>query len=437
MALALDDIQLPIVRSYGMGYERYLFLAFGSPEKGREWLARVAPSIASGAPSAEKPPTLVNVGFTFEGLGALGISQATLDTFPVEFCMGMARRAPKLGLTGASDPSHWELGGPANPTLHAALFIFAESSDAREAQCAVQRAIIQQVGNIQELGAQDGNVLPNLREHFGYVDGISQPAFEGSDVVPREPYVPAIAPGEFVLGYPDEIGEIPPGPPAWLSLNGSFAAYQKIYQNVAAFRAFLLSAAQSPDRVELVAAKLVGRWRSGAPLVLAPEEDDAALAADHARANAFEYNSTDANGFACPIGSHIRRMNPRDTQVDAHRHRVIRRGLPYGPPLAEGSEDDGVDRGLIGFFLNASLSRQYEFIQQAWANDPKFAGLENDKDPIVGDNDGTSAFTIQRRPIHQRISGVPRFITVKAGSYFFMPGIKALHAIASGSEPQR
>jgi len=440
MVLELAHIQLPIIRNYGAEHGCYLFLAFQSAEQGRAWLGRMLDCISTAERRPEPRPACLSVAFSFAGLEVLGVPPNTLASFPQEFEEGMARRAEQLGLAGPSDPSHWELGGPSNPPVHAALFITAPTPEQRDAEVAVQRTLLAEVSGVDEICAMDGDTLPGWREHFGYVDGLSQPAIEGSDVEPIDPHVPKVAAGEFVLGYPDEEGEVSKQPEEWIATNGSFLAFQKIYQDVAAFRRFLDEAAAKLELdVETVAAKLMGRWRSGAPLALAPTGDNPALVLDpHAR-NAFSYQTTDSDGFTVPIGSHIRRMNPRDSLTDSmtnvQRHRVIRRGVPYGPPLPEGASDDGVDRGLMGFFFNASLSRQYEFIQQAWANDPKFNGLENDVDPIAGSHDGNGEFTIQHRPLRRRIQGLPRFTTVKAGAYFFMPGISALRALADGAAP--
>ena len=119
-------------------------------------------------------------------------------------------------------------------------------------------------------------------------------------------------------------------------------------------------------------------------------------------------------------------MNPRDTAVNIQRRRMIRRGATYGPPLPEGVPEDGVDRGIAAFILCASLVRQFEFAQNVWINDPNFHELGNERDPIIGNQDGTFDMTIPKRPIRRKITGLPAFTTVKGGAYFFLPGIKAL-----------
>jgi deferrochelatase/peroxidase EfeB len=142
--------------------------------------------------------------------------------------------------------------------------------------------------------------------------------------------------------------------------------------------------------------------------------------------------TADERGLDCPLGAHIRRANPRDTldPKEQNRHLLMRRGLPYGPLLESSANDDGVDRGVAGVFVNASISRQFEFVQQKWFNDRKFHDLENDKDPLAGDHDGTCDMTIPAKPFLKRIRNLPRFTTVKGGGYFFAPGIAALKFLA-------
>jgi deferrochelatase/peroxidase EfeB len=238
--------------------------------------------------------------------------------------------------------------------------------------------------------------------------------------------------GEFFLGYPDEKGA--PGrlpQPETLSRNGSYVAYLRMEEHVGAFRDFLRQHGETPEQQELVAAKLMGRWRSGAPLVLTPNQDDAALGADYSRNNDFNYGTMDPHGYGCPLGAHIRRMNPRDTAVNMSCRKMIRRGGTYGPALPEGAPDDGIERGIAAFVGCASLVRQFEFAMNVWVNDPNFHELGNERDPFVGTQDGSYDMTIPRRPLRQKIKGLPAFTTVRGGAYFFLPGIRALRYLAA------
>jgi deferrochelatase/peroxidase EfeB len=202
-------------------------------------------------------------------------------------------------------------------------------------------------------------------------------------------------------------------------------------EHVGKFRGFLRQHGQTPEEREFLAAKLMGRWRSGAPLVLAPDKDDPALGADLQRNNDFNYKQMDPHGYAVPLGSHIRRMNPRDTAANMNRRRMIRRGATYGPYLPEDAPEDGVERGIAAFVICASLIRQYEFAQNVWVNDRNFHELGNERDPIIGNHDGTLEFKIPKRPIRKKITGLPAFTTVRGGAYFFLPGITALRHLST------
>jgi deferrochelatase/peroxidase EfeB len=181
----------------------------------------------------------------------------------------------------------------------------------------------------------------------------------------------------------------------------------------------------------VITTHVMGRWRSGAPLVLAPNKDDPTIAGDPQRTNNFDYGTMDPYGYACPLGSHIRRMNPRDTAANMQRRQMIRRGATYGPPLPEGAPEDGRERGIAAFIGCASLVRQFEFAMSVWVNDPEFHELGNERDPFVGTQDGSYDMTIPKRPIRKKIKGLPAFTTIRGGAYFFLPGMKALNYLAN------
>ena len=202
-------------------------------------------------------------------------------------------------------------------------------------------------------------------------------------------------------------------------------------EHVGGFRDFLKSNDPSPEGQEVLGAKLMGRFRSGAPLVHARGKDDPALGADPQRNNDFNYKQMDPHGYAVPLGSHIRRMNPRDTAHNMNRRRMIRRGATYGPHLPESAAEDKAERGIAAFVICASLIRQFEFAQNVWVNDKNFHELGNEHDPIIGNQDGTLEFKIPKRPIRKKITGLPAFTTVRGGAYFFLPGIKALRYLAA------
>jgi Dyp-type peroxidase family len=438
--LELDDIQHFLLTRPPATAARYAFLAFREASAGRRWLAGLIDKVGSGksAPLAEAPDSRwVTIAFTWSGLRALGVNEPSLATFPEEFRQGMAARAEVLGDTGVNHPDRW-VDGLAGPGLHAIVILFARDVAERERCVAEYDKYASALTGVELVSTLDLEATPPFdyaHDHFGYHDRLSQPAIEGTGEVPTPGSGAPLKPGEFFLGYPDEEGLCGPLPqPETLSRNGSFLAYRRLEEHVGRFRDFLREHGDTPEEQELVAAKLMGRWRSGAPLVLAPEKDDPRLAADPQRNNDFNYAQMDPHGYAVPLGSHMRRMNPRDTAVNMNRRRMIRRGGTYGPPLPDGVEDDGVERGIAAFIGCASLVRQFEFAQNVWANDRSFHELVNERDPIIGTQDGTLEYKIPNRPIRKRIVGLPAFTTVRGGAYFFLPGIRALRFLAGSAD---
>jgi deferrochelatase/peroxidase EfeB len=434
--LELDDIQHFLLTRTRALAARYEFLTFRKPAAGRAWLAGLidkvgtAESVGSSSPDSR----WVTLAFSWNGLRALGVDEASLDSFPEEFRQGMATRAEIVGATGANHPDHW-VGQLASPALHAIAILFARDVAERERCKREHQQYLSQIGGVEVLSGLDLEaVYPGEpREHFGYRDRLTHPVVDGTGEEPAPGSLPPIKAGEFFLGYVDETGSKPMMPqPETLSRNGSYLAYLRLEEHVGAFRDFLRENGQTREEQELVAAKLMGRWRSGAPLVLAPEKDDPALGVDIERTNNFDYAKMDPYGYGCPVGAHIRRMNPRDTADNMNRRQMIRRGGTYGPLLPEDAPEDGVERGIAAFIGCASLIRQFEFAMNVWANDPRFKGLDNERDPFVGTQDGTFDMTIPKRPVRRKIRGLPAFTTIRGGAYFFLPGIRALRVLAAG-----
>jgi Dyp-type peroxidase family len=438
--LEMTDIQSGVLSSRPTPYAAtYLLFRIDDRAAGRKMLKRLAPAIASAADL--KSPlgnAWIMVALSYRGLKALGVPQSSLDSFSPEFQQGMAARAAELGDVGENNPDRWE-----RPfgTSDVHLAIAALAPDRARLEEVLERAgrAYKEVPGVTAIYRQDGAQLPSGREHFGFRDGIGQPAIEGSGLPGSNPQEPPLKAGEFVLGYLDESGTLPAMPqPEILGRNGSYVAFRKLHQDVAALRRYLAAQSTSTAQEEWLAAKMVGRWRSGAPLALSPEHDDPELGADPKRRNDFMYFEDDPKGFKCPTGSHIRRMNPRDEfeheAVQVNRHRLLRRGTSYGPSLAPGAlQDDGAERGIVFIFIGASLSRQFEFVQSEWVNNGIFIGAPGETDPIAGPNDRTGVFTIPNQPIRKRIQGLPQFVTNRGGEYFFLPGLRALRWLADGS----
>jgi deferrochelatase/peroxidase EfeB len=435
-SLDFEDIQHFLMSRPPARTARYEFLTFGSARGARAWLSGLVDKVgtAKAVGSNVADARWVTVGFSANGLRALGLSEELLASFPEEFRQGMAARADILGLTGTNHPTHW-VGGLANPNLHAIVILFARDVTERERCRQEHEKYVKECEGVELLSALDLEAIPPFdyaHEHFGYRDRLSQPVIQGTGLEPTPGSGPPLKAGEFFLGYPDEEG--PPAgmpQPETLSRNGSYVAYLRMEEHVGAFRDFLREHGKTPEQQEWVAAKLMGRWRSGAPLVLTPDQDDPALGADYSRNNDFNFATMDPHGYGCPMGSHIRRMNPRDTAANMNRRKMIRRGGTYGPPLPEGAPEDGVERGIAAFVGCASLVRQFEFAMNVWANDPNFHELGNERDPVCGTQDGSYDLTIPKRPIKKKIRGIPAFTTIRGGAYFFLPGIRALRYLAS------
>ena len=265
---------------------------------------------------------------------------------------------------------------------------------------------------IKAIWRQNCHALATEKEPFGYRDGISHPAIEGSGIPGTNSKERPLKAGEFVLGYRDEMGKFPALPrPDTLGRNGTYAVFRKLHQRVATFRKYLKANSSRPEEEELLAANTMGRWRSGAPLALSPEHDNPELGANPKVNNDFLFQDSDAKGFLTPPGLHIRRMNPRDTLRDSTNvniHRMIDAGTAYGPPLPDGVlEDDGADRGIIFVFIGTSLRRQFEFVQSEWVNNGLLIGAGDDKDPIAGANDGAGKFIVPHKPVRRSLPKPP------------------------------
>lgn len=445
-ALDLPRIQGFVVRGYRLRFARYLFLKIENVERAGEWIAMITEEVLTAAPWSKKPESGVNLAFTYAGLRALELPDASLAGFPEEFRQGMAARAELLGDRGESAPENWEspLGTPA---IHVLVMISAQTREALDAHDAQLRAQVEENGGLRLLYDELGAALAEGVEHFGYSDGFAQPSIEGSGVaaLPGQGAVVKgggwrpIAAGEFILGYADEEGALPSAPPpAELSVNGSFLVYRKLHQDVARFRKQLADAAKLYAGGEaLLAAKIVGRWRDGTPLDLSPHEPDPSIATDEQRNNAFSY-AGDGEGLACPIGAHVRRVNPRDSLPFegklVNRHRMLRRGIPYGEPLAPGAQDDGRDRGVIFMCLQASIARQFEFVQSQWLNAGNTFALGEDQDVMLGPQNGSAPnkMTVPGNPPFF-LGPLSRVVSVKGGEYFFVPGINGLQFLASAA----
>jgi Dyp-type peroxidase family len=442
----LHDVQGLVARGYGpLTAARFLMLGIDDAAAARAWLGALGVMPADDRPDGRA----VNIALTSKGLRALGLDDEVIGLFSNEYPDGMAakHRSRNLGDIDENAPEHWDWGGPGTPEVHAALLLYARDEPALAGLVAEQEAAL---GPGLSILASLETADFDLREPFGFADGISQPIIEG--LSKKGSPETTLRFGEFVLGYPNEYGRYTDKPllDAYpeLARNGTYLVFRQLRQDVTGFWRFLEEATKRPDgspntaRRDRLAAKMVGRWPSGAPLALAPEADDP----DRATANDFAYHYDDPHGARCPIGAHIRRANPRDSLDPKpgtakswainRRHRLLRRGREYGdelltPERAVSGDAPHHERGLHFICLNGNIARQFEFVNNTWLNSPKFAGLYDDADPLVAPSSphgGT--FTVQSDTVRERVTGVPRFVSVKGGAYFFMPGLGALRYLA-------
>ena len=472
--LEVDDIQGIIVRGYAkLKAACFVFLRITDAGKARPWLAGMADKIQDG--KTKPVNACLNIAFTSEGLRALRLDSQALSLFSNEFNEGMTgeHRSRILGDHGESAPDKWQWGGPNSEKIHILLLLYARDEETlqtfyNDISVDFENAGLTKVGKVLDTLSLNG------KEHFGFEDGISQPIIAGlSKTGTRENTVRA---GEFILGYPNEYGQYTVSPlvnPAADSKeilppdingsgnhdfgrNGSYLVFRQLHQKVREFWQFLDQETRNednssnPEARTKLASKMVGRWPSGASLALAGEHDQPELA----RQNDFLYHKTDPHGLKCPFGSHVRRSNPRGSLPPdpesknaiaiAKRHRLLRRGRSYGNPVDPSlspeailaSTEQNTERGIHFICFNGNIRRQFEFIQQTWINNRNFAGLYNDPDPLIGDNDRhrdghTSNFTVPQKPVRKRILNLHRFVDVRGGGYFFMPGIRAIKYLAS------
>jgi Dyp-type peroxidase family len=487
-AIEWRDVQALVRRGLGnMPHASYALLQIKDNAAARRWLSALADEITTGdlvgdSPdkSATPPERYVNVAFTHTGLENLGLTEEETRRFPREFREGMApeptngngasRRSGMLGDVGPNDPSEWSWGGY-ETQVDVLLMTFAGSKTAAKA---AETALLGGSGGPSECGlhlhvAIAGYLPQDGKEHFGFRDGISQPVIRGSARAKRlgtkEAKLSLVNPGEIVLGYPNERDLLPPSPSIDpgrgaglpegpfgpdLGRNGTYLVFRQLKQDVDAFNTFLDDESVEyrnmvdEDWKESLAAKLVGRWKNGAPLTRFPDADTYSVEYgaydnpnENPNTNEFFFSTEDPDGLRCPIGSHIRRANPRDSLGslprmalrDSKRHRILRRGRNYGSK--EGSDE----KGLLFICLNSSIATQFEKIQHDWLNNPQFAGLFDERDPLLGQrSDGGRAMTLQSRPANLRLPSLDEFITVRGGAYFFLPSIRTLRWLAEAGQ---
>ncbi len=438
--LPLADIQGLILRGYNMATVRHFILRIDNADGAKRFIGNLvsgdgetSPQITTAAWWDKKPNYCLNIGFTYNGLEALklqGDFSLRSDHFE-PFKQGAAARGAKIGDEGESAPEHWQ-GKLGTDEVHILLSVYAQDSNVLESISGSLRSLFRQGEAIHELSHFDGAQLPDNRVHFGYRDGIAQPTIEGVPTVRQLPDKQKVAPAYYFVLIEDDDSSYEVPTPDRLWMNGSFVAFRVLEQDVAGFENLLQ---QQADKIspEMLAAKMCGRWRNGVPLALSPDTD---TKLPEEQLNNFDY-SDDRKGVKCPVGSHIRRTNPRNSdqiQGLVETRRIVRRGMPYGPPYDPHSPDDGIKRGLLGMFICTRLDLQFEFIMEEWVNKSEFSGFlsNNSKDPLLGNNSPESSeFDMPDEKTPLKISGFQRFIKTRGGAYCFLPSITGLKYIAN------
>lgn len=438
--LDVRDIQGDILRAYSMPVSAHLFVGVPSPEAGRQLLEATRGRVTTGQTWTSKPDSTLNVGITYTGLTALGAPDELLASFPPAFREGMRHRAPLLGDVDDAHPDHWD-DGLGSGAAHL-LFTVNALDDER-----LSIAVGELEASIDACAATVvcthlGRRLPDRKEHFGYADGVGQPAIEGvGDPVRGQGDQGVLRSwhglplGEIFHGFVDDNGDPSPGPAPPFHVGGTFKVWRKLYEDVASFRTWVAGQADALGMdEELLRAKLVGRWSDASPLALAPDAPDPRLGSDPELVNDFDY-SDDPHGERCPFGAHIRRANPRSGlgfgDALTSRQRIIRRGMPYGEPLPpEADGDDGVDRGIYFVAYMADIERQFEFIQSTWMNDGDAVNAGHDRDPFVGRAAGDHKFVIPG-PVPKIVHPLVQPVTTKGGEYLWVPSITSLARIAA------
>jgi Dyp-type peroxidase family len=507
--LDIDEIQGNILAGFNKDQQLLLALRIRRVPSARKWLARMLPFVSSlaevqqfntlyrmrrkrlGYDPQGMVATWMNLAFTRTGLARLAGEEDTgaLPDPPFQRGLGVDS-AVLLGDPGGPDPTaNWVVGGSKRPLDILMILAGDDKRQLTELADLLRPNKLDGAEPPEVVWEELGETIPSMpgHEHFGFRDGVSQPAVRG--LVSRNPDVflsprvlnpapdgqvdfarpgqPLVWPGNFVLGYPhtsrDDGSALDPVPLAkpWFK-NGSFLVFRRLNQNVAGFAAFLKaeSARQgmAPDRL---GALLVGRWPSGAPVSRSPRKDNPKLADNSLANNDFLFTQDtpppdfvpggpavpdfppaleSSNGPICPFAAHIVKVNPRDHDTDfgppfdTLTRRILRRGIPFGPRLAKPDKgDDRVERGLHFLCYQASIEDQFEFLQQRWANatdGPKAGG----HDLIIGQTpDGQRSIELP-----PTVTAPIQWVTPTGGAYCFAPSISAIRdVLVRGAKPWR
>lgn len=491
--LPSGDIQGDILVGLKKKYETMLFFSIEDADEFKDFLKGLDLTSQADSLAIEKliedrkaqgintlvPTPGLNVAFTYRGLVKLGVDE--LDDADVEaFRDGMAARTEKGVLTDPP-PAEWSTLGP-NCAVDGVFLVTGATQAEIATTIALQLAPVPGNGWVIDQ-EQHGQVRPDPvagHEHFGYADGVSQPGVrgvlpDGEPLTPNanpgnddqgEPGQDLLWPGEFLFGYPEQDAGKPleePGdvhePPAPFMRNGAYLVIRRLSQRVPEFDqavkklAKLTGGASDAASADLLGAQMVGRWKSGAALINTPKADDASIAEGTPNVNDFEFGD-DREGLRCPWAAHVRKVYPRDdvrhnltpTEEDAdaaesftQTHRMMRRGIAFGPELTEqearsGCSDSQYARGLLFKCYVTSIEDQFEFVQQHWVNAEGFSQQFSGVDPIIGQSSNGTAPFLGAAPFSENAGHKPQlamghFVNMEGGEYFFAPALGAIAAL--------
>jgi len=510
--LNLSNIQGNILGGFNKDHQLNLFLKFKNDADGRAWIKEIAEEVAESSSAdviqfnnefstlrrhgVRRPEDLisavwVNLALSWRGMEALGLKKADLDAFPAEFKDGMAGRGADIGDVGPSAPDNWVPPFDKPENIHAVLIVAADHSTQLQAKVNAITGASSFKAGVEILMLQAGRTRPDQpgHEHFGFKDGVSQPGVRGVDL-PDDPVgnpdqghpgQDLLWPGEFVLGYATQIrtakdGEDGPNPdagddsksgPDWTK-DGSYLVFRRLRQDVQAFEHEVERLSQQLGlSVDLTGAKLVGRYKSGAPIEQRkfqpspytppstdpgrPFDGNPALGNNNALNNNFEFRDKDARGGICPVAAHVRKAyprdevtpgaNPDDSESSTQTRRILRRGIPYGPSFVRYDPDSAkVDRGLLFLCYQNDIANHFEFIQTKWVNNPKFPprapapeapelAADPGQDPIIAQSQKGPMLIDPDKPQVE----VAHFVTTTGGEYFFSPAIDTLKKIGDSA----
>ncbi|KIM34766.1 hypothetical protein M413DRAFT_450072 [Hebeloma cylindrosporum] len=472
--LDLENIQGDILSGLPKKTQFYIFFDVTDTKKFREDLNKFIPLIktvegvlkdrdAIKDHKKKKLPGLVhivgvNIAFSHKGFVKLGIDDTTLGGVEDPFVIGQKQDA----ITNLGDPKKAD-GNPDWDShflqeIHGVILISGESHGSiRKTKYEIEHifGVHSPHASIKEIVTLQGDVRPgdeSGHEHFGFLDGISNPVVNGFDTV-INPGPKTVDPGVVVTGHTGDITQR-----ADWATDGSFLVFRYLFQHVPEFNDFLKKnpiAKDGDGKVltpeegsDLLGARMVGRWKSGAPIDITPFKDDPALGTDPKRNNDFAFAGEISSQLRCPFAAHVRKTNPRDDlevpppptpPIAIEGRRIMRRGVQFGPEVTREEAHTAKTqhgRGLLFACYQTSIVNGFQFLQQSWANNEKFPPFTGRPeapglDPLIGQGDRAMSGL---DPLNeQTVIGMPAFIIPRGGEYFFSPSLKGLKSTIASS----